>query len=76
LIVTFTKYEKVEKTVDNDIELESIFDNTPSAMENSTSKEFVWMEPDPDTESPSDTETAQGSESTRATNRHYLVKFE
>jgi len=72
--VTFTKYEKVEKSVQNDSDIEDLY-GIPDSSENSTSKDFVWIEPDPDEEAPSDIDTSSGTTATQQTNRHYLVKF-
>ncbi len=75
LIVYFTKYEKLEKSVTGSNRKKNKYSKLPDQMENSTTTEWTWIEPEPDVEAPTDTATSAGSAATQSSNRHYIIKF-
>ncbi|TQV85883.1 hypothetical protein [Aliikangiella coralliicola] len=75
LIVYFTKYEKLEKSVTGGNPMAKALGKVPDQAEESTTTEFTWIEPDADEEAPADTATAAGSPATQSANRHYIIKF-
>ncbi len=76
LTVTFTKYEKLEKNISQDDNtFDELGESIPNQIEESTSKDYVWLEPSPDDEAPNDTTTAAGSPETQSRNKHYLIEF-
>jgi hypothetical protein len=76
LTVSFTKYEKLEKNISQDDNtFDELGESIPDQIEESTSKDYVWLEPSPDDEAPNDTTTAAGSPATQSRNKHYLIEF-
>ena len=76
LTVSFTKYEKLEKNISQDDNtFDELGESIPDQTEESTSKDYVWLEPSPDDEAPNDTTTAAGSPVTQSRNKHYLIEF-
>ncbi|SMF15365.1 hypothetical protein SAMN02745866_00999 [Alteromonadaceae bacterium Bs31] len=75
LIVYFTKYEKLEKSVGENEDAADLFDDVPDDIENSSTTEWTWIEPDPDEEATDDTVTDPGTPQAQENNRHYLVRF-
>lgn len=76
LVVYFTKYEKLEKTVTNNADaLADVLGKVPDEVEHSSVTEWTWIEPDPDEESASDTTTVPGTAQAQQNNRHYLIRF-
>ena len=75
LVVYFTSYEKIEKNITNEEDVLGDLGSTPDEIENSSTHEWTWIEPDPDEESKSDTSTDLGTDAAQQNNRHYLIKF-
>ncbi len=75
LTVYFTEYEKVKTKLTAEQLALKRMGKLPDEMSQSTTKEFTWLEPEADTEAPTDTDTAAGSAATQSSNRHYLIRF-
>ncbi len=66
LIVYFTKYEKLEKSITGNDRKKNKYSKLPNQVENSSTKQWTWIEPDPDEGS---------SRSPSVSNKHYIIKF-
>jgi len=75
LVVYFTKYEKLEKSVEAADSKRNKYKKLPDKLMDTSTREWTWIEPDPDDGAPSDTDTPAGTAATQSANKHYIIKF-